>query len=352
MTAPPARLDAARLRALADPALEAELRAFADAHGADALPALTALAAEGGALRRAARRALYRLGQRGIAPAPAPAAKPVVERRAARAARAWISGIDGSGSRALWVLFEGGGGDLVLCSLIVNDTVGVVDAAGGAMTKKRLAAELDALRASQKLPWIETEPARACGLVAEALALHGARGTTPPAAFGRWRPFFEGVAPAAPPALPPADPALAGRGAELLELPELAGWFLEPEHVQTDALELGEAHQSRLVVSDQIKAEREEAILARWVERVFTPEARRGWARRLAEMALVFAATDRAEAAAIAGAAAAALAADGADPARQALPRALARRALEVADEVAAGRLSAADVSRRPGAPL
>ncbi|MBI2158197.1 MAG: hypothetical protein HYU26_15015 [Candidatus Rokubacteria bacterium] len=345
MTGPPARLDAAGLRALPDPALEAELRAFADAHGAGALPALTALAAEGGALRRAARRALYRLGQRGIAPVPRPAAKPVVERRAARA---WISGIDGSGSRALWVLFEGGAGDLVLCSLIVNDTVGVVDAAGGAMTKKRLAAELDALRASQKLPWIETEPARACGLVAEALALHGARGTTPPAAFARWRPFFEGVAPAAPPALPPAEPALAGRGAELLELPELAGWFLEPEHVQTDALELGEARQSRLVVSDQIKAEREEAILARVVEREFTPEARRGWARRLAEMALVFAATGRAEPAAIAGAAAAALAADGADPARQALPRALARRALEVAGEVAAGRLSAADVSRRP----
>jgi hypothetical protein len=85
MTAPPARLDAARLRALADPALEAELRTFADAHGADALPALTALAAEGGALRRAARRALYRLGQRGIAPAPAPV-KPVFERLAARAA--------------------------------------------------------------------------------------------------------------------------------------------------------------------------------------------------------------------------------------------------------------------------
>jgi hypothetical protein len=86
----------------------------------------------------------------------------------------------------------------------------------------------------------------------------------------------------------------------------MAGWFLDPETVQSDALEVQEARESRLVVSDQIKAERQEAILARVIEREFTQEARRRWSRRFAEMAWIFEATDRSEHAAIAAAGAAA----------------------------------------------
>jgi len=144
------------------------------------------------------------------------------------------------------------------------------------------------------------------------------------------------------------DAALAARSAELLGLPEMAGWFLDPETVQSDALEVQEARESRLVVSDQIKAERQEAILARVIEREFTPDARRRWARRLAEMAWIFDATGRPDPAALAAAAAAALGEGEADPLRHPLARALALRGLEVAGEVAAGRLRAADVSRKP----
>src|SRR5438046_6652514 len=115
----------------------------------------------------------------------------VVERRPERAVRAWLSGIDGTGSRAVWVLFEGGFGGATLCSLIVNDTAGILDVAGGDITKKRLEEELKSLRASQKLPWIAVEPARALRAVVEALTLHATLGTTPPAAFDRWKAPFE-----------------------------------------------------------------------------------------------------------------------------------------------------------------
>src|SRR2546426_8852632 len=125
----------------------------------------------------------------------------------------------------------------------------------------------------------------------------------PPAAFARWQPFFTEVAAPEPLAGSVADPALLARSAELLGLPEMAGWFLDPEAVQSDALEVQETRESRLVVSDQIKAERQEAILARVIEREFTPEARRRWGRRLAEVAWIFAATDRRGQAAIAAAA-------------------------------------------------
>src|SRR2546422_3672477 len=41
-------------------------------------------------------------------------------------------------------------------------------------------------------PWVECDPARAVGLVAEVLALHAAEGTAPPEAFARWRRLFDG----------------------------------------------------------------------------------------------------------------------------------------------------------------
>src|SRR5207249_3837381 len=126
MTAPV--LDAERLRGLAEDALDDTLRSFADAHGAEALPALAALASGAErAVRRAAKRALYRLAQRGVTPPPRPAPRPVVERAAERATRAWVSGVDGIGSRAVWILFEGGFGGAMLCSLIVNDTAGILE---------------------------------------------------------------------------------------------------------------------------------------------------------------------------------------------------------------------------------
>jgi len=333
--------------------LEQTLWAFARERGAAALPLLSAFADHTTrALRRPARRVIYRLAQRGVTMAPtASTARPLVSHGETRPVRAWLSGIDGTGSRASWILFEGAFGALRLCSLILNDEIGILDAAGGDITKKRLEHELAELAASQKLPWVEIDPERASGLVAEALARHRHAGTAPPAAFERWRSFFDRVPVAEPPAPPLADPALVERSAELLDLPELNGWFLEPERVQPDAVEMLQARESRLVVSDQIKAERREALITSVVERELTTEVRRRWGRRLAEMALVFEASGRTEHAALAGAAAAALADDTRDVHRHPFARQLAARALEVAGEVALGRLSAADVTRRPSAP-
>jgi len=341
------------LAALPLDVLDGVVAEFATAHGAEAVPLLTRLAAPGAerALRRAARRALYRLSQRGVAVLPTVAPRPVIERQSERAVRAWLSGIDGSGSRAAWIVFESTYGGLRLCSLILNDTLGITEVAGGDITKKRLDRELAALRASQKLPWVEADPARAVGLVAEALAMHAAKGTSPPAAFTAWRPGFASAPIAAPPALPTApDPGLVERSATLLDRPELAGWFLDPGSVQADAVDLLASRESRLVLSDQLKAEREEAIVVRVIEREIDDAGRRLWTRRLAEMALVLEAAGEAEAATLASATAASLDAGTPEPRRHPFLRALATRALEIASEVTLGRISASDVSRKPPA--
>jgi hypothetical protein len=363
-------------------ALDEALRELARRHGAAAVPLLERLASRvpDKEQRRAARRALYRLEQSGVRPAraasPAPG-RPVVTRAAEQPVRAWLSGIDGSGSRAAWILFEGGlGGGLRLCSLILNDEAGIMDAAGGPIARKRLDAELRALRESQKLPWVEVDGRRACALVAEALALHGRLGTVPPPEFARWRRLFAAAPP--PPGEAPPKPGvmqpksgelrpkqgeaqpqasavatpeptdLLDRSATLLDLPELMGWFVDPARVHHEALALLQTRESRLVVSDQIKAEREAAILDGVIEAQLPMAARLRWAGRLREMGDIFEMTRRAEPAAMARQVAAALA-DAERPAT-AIPlvRALAARGLEMAAEVALGRARLDDVTRAP----
>jgi hypothetical protein len=351
-------------------ALDEALRALAKRHGAAALPLLERLAgaAPDKAHRREVRRALYRLDQSGLRPpraaVPAPA-RPVVTRAAEQPVRAWLSGIDGSGSRAAWILFEGGlGGGLRLCSLILNDEAGIMDAAGGPIARKRLEAELRGLREGQKLPWVEVDGRRACALVADALALHERLGTVPPPEFARWRKLMGEVQPKAsrantreklpadtPPTAAPAlapDTSVLEHSATLLDLPELMGWFIDPARVQHEALALLQVRESRLVVSDQIKAEREASIVDGVVEAQFPDAARRRWAARLREMAEIFRMTGRVDQAAMAEQTGTALA-DTARPATS-IPfaRALAARGIEMASEVALGRTRLADVSRAP----
>jgi hypothetical protein len=352
------RIPAAALAALAEltaEELDETLRAFAADRGAAALPALSTLSEKAASpVRRAAKRALYRLAQQGVA-APRPAAsRPVVERKPERATRAWISAVDGTGSRATWILFQGAFGGVVLCSLIFNDTVGIVEVAGGDITKKRFERELRALRSSQVLPWVETDPVRVIRLVRESLAQHAARGTSPPPGFARWQPAFaaddisvgDTLNPDSRPSV--LDAALLDRSVALLDLPEFAGWFLDPEALQSDSVALLQTRESRLVVSDQVKAEREAAIVDGVIARELTPQARRRWTRRLEEMALILAATDRAEPATWAAAAATAIADESREIGRHPLVQALARRGLDMAAEVTLGRRKLADVSRTP----
>ena len=330
--------------------------AAAQALGTLAVPeAVEALEDAGGraptkALRTAARRALYRLRQVGVergapaAPPPPPEVTP---------AEAWVSAVDGTGSRGLWLTLAGPHGERTLLQAILSEDVGLVDFSAGPLAKKRVEARLRALRAESPLPWVAAPAVWGWATLARAAARARAAGRSVPVELTRW---IERLGtPDAEPApiharLPvgPDDAAGLERSASLLAFRELTGWFLEPGSVASAGVEWLQAQQSRLVVSDQIKAERLAALIDRVIETHFDAGARHRWQFRLEEQAYVLLALGRVEDARTAVAVARALA-DPEHPLRR-VPflRALAERSLEVAGEVATGRLSADAASRAP----
>ena len=319
---------------------------------ADALAAAEARAASK-ALRTAARRALYRLRQAGVVHR-APASPP--RSPAAAPAEAWVSAVDGTGGRGLWLTLAGPYGERTLLAAVLSEENGLVDFSAAPLAKKRVEKRLRALRAESPLPWVPAPPRWAWATLVGAAARARESGRAVSQELARWIERL-GV-PAAEPSpihakLPAGieDPTLLERSAALLALPELAGWFLDPASVGSEAVEALQAQQSRLVVSDQIKAERRAALVDRVIEARFDAAARRRWQARLEDQAYVLLALDRAPDALTAVAVAQALG-DPEHPLRG-VPflRALVERSLAIAGEVATGQLSAEMASRAPRAP-
>jgi hypothetical protein len=320
---------------------------------AEALETVEAQAAPK-AVRTAARRALYRLRQAGVTrrEALAPPAAPRVA-----LGEAWASAVDGTGGRGLWLTVAGPYGERTLLAALLSDETGLVEFSAGALAKRRVEERLRALRAESPLPWVGVSPRWAWAALVAAATRAREQGHPVPAELARWIERLGG--PAAEPApvhalLPAAaeDPGLLERSAALLALPEFAGWFLDPASVASDAVEWLQARESRLVLSDQIKAERLHALVDRVIESRFDEATRRRWQARLEDQAYVLLALGRAVEARMAVAVARALADRDRVPWRIPFLRALAERSLEIAGEVATGRVSAGEVSRAPRGPV
>ncbi len=306
------------------------------------------------AVRTAARRALYRLHQAGVARPDPPA-------RTAAAARvslgeAWVSAVDGTGGRGLWLTLAGPYGERTLLAAILSDETGLVDFSAGALAKRRVEERLRTLQAESPLPWVAAPAGWAWATLVAAAARAREQGHPVPAELTRWIERLGTPAPEPAPIharLPvtAADRTLLDRSATLLTLPEFTGWFLDPVGLTSDAVEWLQAQESRLVVSDQIKAERLAALVDRVIETRFDDATRRRWLARLEDQAWVLLALGRATEAATAAAVARALADGEAVPWRIPFLRALGERSLEIAGEVATGRVSASAASRAPRGP-
>src|SRR5262249_38079456 len=111
-------------------------------------------------------RALYRLRQAGIdRRAPAlPAATPRIG-----LAEAWMSAVDGTGARGLWLTLAGPYGERTLLAAMLSDEIGLMDFSAGAISKKLVEERRHALQAESPLPWVAVPPSWAWAMLVGAV---------------------------------------------------------------------------------------------------------------------------------------------------------------------------------------
>jgi hypothetical protein len=291
-------------------------------------------------LRKALRRALFRLAQRGVAvphleeaPVPRPVGSgPDVE--------GLLSAFDGRGDRLCWLLRPQVGGGTLLLAAQVNEPEGLRDVRIAEMSRKELRTMRDRMQREAGFRLVGAD-----WQVVDALLVEGhTRGGAPDRArdYLRVRPRLVTVPPIAPAeprsalAPPPTDderPALLAQSAELLALPELGTWWPPREAAAPFVDEIAAVRDSPLVLSQIQQEERVRAILARAAAVLYPHDV---VARRLDGTAYVLAETGRVAAARQALAVAQALRAGDRDVP---LLRALVQQGL--------GALFAAEQSRR-----
>jgi len=295
-------IPAARLGELAAgadaPALIEALGAIPTPAAAAALAAVEQRAADRG-VRKAARRALHGLRQRGILPPPRP-------RPAAPPAPAPIEGLvsafDGRGDRLVWLLRALADGGTLLVAARLGEPAGLHDLQVAEVTRKQVRAARRELADDAGLRLVAADWRLLDALLVEADERAAAAGRGRAYAKVRVRLTSDPPATAAEPVstrvrAPAADEveALVDRSGTLLDEPELRAWWPAPDAVAPFLAEVEALRESPLVLSPAQQEERVAAVVRRAAAALFPPA---DLARRLAGTAYVLAETGRGEAAA------------------------------------------------------
>lgn len=265
----------------------------------DAADRLEALATSTGSkeVRKAARRALYLLSLKGVAPQarPNPAQSIRTNEDRVELLRVWASAYDGAGNRLfILVLTPPDGGDATVAQLLANDELGIRDLS----LEKRRMREVEALmerlgeRIDGGLAIAEIEPDYARALLDRFRKLNIERRKTTPAGFvdlvprigasthaEQEPPVYAAMAAESDGAAAPADPA------DLFKLSWFEPWFFAVEEVAPWLQSWMDAEGSEIVVSEKAKQERKEKIVSEAAVAVFTDRLRGLYVARLEESA-------------------------------------------------------------------
>ncbi len=273
-------------------------------------------------IKKEARRSLYRLKMAGVeVEEPTEEETPSLERELIpRPRQALVSHIDGAGGRLIWIVMERPLGALSLVALRITDTEGIKECTDVNLGNKRLKQELERIRKMGNLTVVEVPVTYGQLLVREAYHMNLKAGVEPPLEYRKWQKAVEegeisGTSPVIYRELREEEvrlnPALLEESSQLLGLPEFSSWFFDLDSVATYALELLEARQSRIILSDWVRQERKARIIGKAVEGLFSGDYPGLFKRRLEEMAYILWKTDRREEAKKALTAALALGEDG-----------------------------------------
>ena len=288
----------------AAPALESAVVALLGGAGDESTgERLARLAARTGdkGVKREIKRALYKLAQRGLwkePEAPPPPSTQQLLGPPEDEPEAWVSAIDPSGSRLLWMARRIGSGDMASMSAMVNETVGVQEFYAGGTTRKSLRQAQRDLGERNGVQLVEAPWQHVDALLQRAVAI----GAKPEQAAEIARARREIVPhPAATPPAPPVD-ALVDRAAAAADAAALDGsvralgerevgaWLLPRPWVEPALGALDEAQSSVVIVSPQQQEERARDAVQRAANEIFAPAERRElFATRFDETAYLFA---------------------------------------------------------------
>lgn len=263
-----------------------------------------------GALRKALRRALFRLEQRGV-PVPEREPAPATVRPIDVDIEGFVSAFDGRGDRLVWLTRAQSGGGTLVVDAIVNEPDGLTEVRLVEMSRKEVRQTRERLQRGTGLRLVPADWRALDALVVEAHHRSGAPDRQRD--YLRIRPRLTTEPPKTPAELrsarvtTPTDdeiPALLAETAELLREPELRTWWPTQQAAEPFLTEMREVRDSPLVLGRMQQEERIRVVLARAAGTIYPAEPT---VRRLEGMAYVLAETGRPSAARLALAAAAAL---------------------------------------------
>ena len=306
----------------ADPAaLEVALKQLGERRevAAAEVLALVDLVVQDRSLRKSARRELHRLRSVGVQ-----VQTPQAEQRQENPAKtetiipvsqAWVTDIDPSGSRALWLLGERRLGGVWFAALLQNDQRGLQDMNLVDTTRKRFLKELEQNRGAGT--WVTVPGDYALQLVRESVDLTREVGGGVPTRYRALRDVF-GEAAGPPeralvyetirPVEASFNPDWLEDSPRLLAEPEVAGWHVTvPADLKARALEVARGPAAGLLVPGHTPEQQALQLIADAAQQALTPLVQRALRRRLEETGYIFVATDRLAAARLAVAAARAL---------------------------------------------
>jgi len=269
-------------------------------------------------LKREARRALYKLAQKGIAVSRPEAEKTSAQETVIRLGpgiEGYLSGVDGAGVRMGWLVKPQAGGGLVLLEGLLSDREGLLQVGGMRIRRRELREMIEESKQKHRIQMVPVAWEYVDRLLYEGFEQAKAAERKGVEEFTSWRSIFTlgKPKPAAHPVYQLLDRETVRSGAwrslsqRLLEQPEFQSWVLDRDWVEPYLKQVEDARESRLVLNEAQREERLAAIVRTAVEAVFSGERRGLYQRRLEDMGLYLALTKRPEEAGLALAVALAL---------------------------------------------
>lgn len=257
-------------------------------------------------VKKEIKRALFKLSQRGFE-------VPTQEATEAKGSRplfgqgpeveAYMSAVDGSGGRLIWMAKPQPSHGLRVIQAMVHDRDGLLRIGGMHMRRKELRKMTDEIKQQHEISMIPIPWKFADQTIYQAYELAKVRGQTGLENFHEIRSVIATGKPkeGTHPIYHKLDAAEAREGAwrersrRLLDEPELRYWILTDDWAQDYLSQIQEAQTSRLVLNPLQKEERFSAIVREAVKALCSGEMGRAFKRRMEDMALYFFETQRSE---------------------------------------------------------